>query len=61
MTRRRIGLLVTLMLAILVAPLAAAQPPANIPRIGFLSPGSPPTAPDWRKRSPFLQRLHELG
>jgi putative tryptophan/tyrosine transport system substrate-binding protein len=61
MTRRRIGLLVTLMLAILVARLAAAQPPAQIPRIGFLSPGSPPTAPDWRERSPFLQRLHELG
>jgi putative ABC transport system substrate-binding protein len=51
----------TVTLAILVAPLAAAPPPAKIPRIGFLSLGSPPTAPDWRERSPFLQRLRELG
>jgi hypothetical protein len=37
MTRCRIGLLVTLALAILVAPLAAGgQPAGKAPRIGFL-------------------------
>jgi hypothetical protein len=44
MTRRTVGLLVTLTL--LVAPLAAqAQPPGNMPRIGILSHGSPPAHP----------------
>jgi putative ABC transport system substrate-binding protein len=38
MTRRRIGFLITLTLAILVAPLAGeAQPPTPVPRIGVLS------------------------
>jgi hypothetical protein len=41
MTRRSVGLLVTL--ALLVAPLAAqTQPPGNMPRIIILSRGSPP-------------------
>jgi putative ABC transport system substrate-binding protein len=56
MTRYRIGLLVTLALAILVAPLAAqAQPPAKIPRIGFLDPGHP------GHRLAFRQGLHAHG
>jgi putative ABC transport system substrate-binding protein len=41
MMRRTIGLLVTLALGFLVAPLAAdAQPPAKVPRISLLIPGS---------------------
>jgi hypothetical protein len=39
MTRRLIGLLVTLVLGLLVVPLAAeAQPSAKVSRIGFLRP-----------------------
>jgi len=51
--------IVTLALAILSTPLATqAQPPVKVPRIGLLSPGSPPatSAP-----SPFLQGLRDLG
>jgi hypothetical protein len=62
MTRRTIGLLVTLTLAILVAPLAAeVQPARKMPRIGLLSFFDPPVAPDWQQHSPFLHALHELG
>jgi hypothetical protein len=44
MTRRTIGLLVTLALGLLVAPLAAeAQRVDKVSRIGFLVPGSPAT------------------
>jgi hypothetical protein len=60
MTRRTIGLLVTL--ACLFVPLAAAaQTPRKAPRIGVLLPQSPPTAPDWKQRSLFLQELRHLG
>jgi hypothetical protein len=46
MTRRTVGLLVTLILAILVAPLAAeAQPRGNVHRIGLLTYGSPSSEP----------------
>ena len=56
------GLLVFLTLAILVAPLAAqAQPARKIPRIGVLEVGSPPSSPDWKQRSVFLQELRTLG
>src|SRR5262249_34854847 len=59
---RTIGLLVTLTLGLLVAPLvAAAQKPAKVSRIGVLSPGVPPAAPDWPQRSPFWQALRALG
>jgi putative tryptophan/tyrosine transport system substrate-binding protein len=62
MPRRTIGLLVTLTLGLLVAPLvAAAQKPAKVSRIGVLSPGVPPAAPDWPQRSPFWQALRALG
>ena len=41
MTRRTIGLLVTFILGLLVAPLAApAQPAGKVPRIGFLFSGA---------------------
>jgi len=57
-----VGRVVTLALAVLVASLvAAAQKPAKVPRIGILSSGSPPTAPDWKQRSPLRQGLRGLG
>jgi putative tryptophan/tyrosine transport system substrate-binding protein len=44
MTHPSIGLLVTIALTILVAPLTIAAPPSgNVPRIGVLSPFSPAT------------------
>jgi putative ABC transport system substrate-binding protein len=56
MTRRTLGLLVTLTLVILVAPRAAEAPPAaKIPRIGFLDPGHPGHS------LAFRQGLHALG
>jgi putative ABC transport system substrate-binding protein len=60
MTRRTLGLLVTLTLAMLVAPpTAAAQPPATIPRIGYLA-GSSLTALAARIEA-FRQGLRDLG
>src|SRR5215510_16620965 len=57
-----VGRVVTLALAVLVAPLvAAAQQPAKVPRIGVLSPGLPPAALDWKQRSLFWQGLRALG
>ena len=42
MSRRAIGLLLTLVLGILMAPVVAdAQPAAKVPRIGFFSSDSP--------------------
>jgi putative ABC transport system substrate-binding protein len=62
MRRHSIGRLVTFALTVLVAALVAdAQKPAKIPRIGVLSPGVPPAAPDWPQRSPLQQGLRELG
>jgi hypothetical protein len=62
MTRRTIGLLVTLTLAILVAPLAAAaQPPAGkVHRIGRLIAGVPPAGPNPLLEA-FRQGLRDLG
>jgi putative ABC transport system substrate-binding protein len=60
MTRRTIGLLVTLALAILVALLAPeAQPAAKVWRLGFLS-GEPPTE-SLPVVVPFFDRLRTLG
>src|SRR5882724_13039690 len=60
MTRCTLGLLVTLALGLLVAPLAAeAQPPAKVPRIGVLSTGSPPATVAFF--APFIQGLRDLG
>jgi putative ABC transport system substrate-binding protein len=65
MTRRTLGLLVTLVLGLLVAPLAAPAPPAGkVPRIGFLiSGGRPPPScsNSGVTSSSFVRRLHELG
>jgi hypothetical protein len=45
MTRRTLGLLITLALGLLVVPLtAAAQRPAPVPRIAFLHLVPPPAA-----------------
>jgi putative ABC transport system substrate-binding protein len=57
---RAVGVMMTLTLSLLVAPLAAeAQQRGNVPRIGVLSTGSPPaTLPRFE---PFIQGLHELG
>jgi hypothetical protein len=46
MTYPTVGLLLTLVLSLLVAPLAAdAQPPTNVPRIALLSGRHTPTSP----------------
>jgi ABC-type uncharacterized transport system substrate-binding protein len=58
MTRHHIGLLITLALAILVAPLAAeAQPPGKVYRIGYLGT-DPPLANRWEA---LLDGLREHG
>jgi len=61
MTRCTIGLLVTLALGLLWAPLllAAASPPATVPRIGWLGLGTGSTRP--YLRDAFRQGLHERG
>jgi putative tryptophan/tyrosine transport system substrate-binding protein len=62
MTRRRIGLLLTLALGLLAVPLpTAAPPPKKVPTLGVFLPRSPPTAPDWKQRSVLLQELRSLG
>src|SRR5882724_12033688 len=69
MIRRTLGLLVTLALSLLVAPLAAdAQQPTNVPRIGMVTGGGGPG--DWPIEidltpegftKVFRQGLRELG
>ncbi len=62
--RRRIARLIitTLALSLLTAPLpAAAQQPAKIHRIGFLSPSSPSDQRFQRYLEAFRQGLRELG
>ena len=56
-----IGCLVTLILSLLAAPLAAqAQPAEKMPRLGVLVPGVPPGEPGgWLDR--FRQGLRDLG
>jgi putative tryptophan/tyrosine transport system substrate-binding protein len=61
MTRRTLGLLITLVLSCFWSSLTAAAPPGRMPRIGMLVPGSPPVSPDWKARSPFFQELRKLG
>lgn len=63
MTHPTVGLLLTLVLSLLVAPLAAdAQQPTNVPRIGFLSARvtPTPTTPDPNAEA-FRQGLRDLG
>ena len=58
MKRRRLGLIVTLALALLVATLAAgAQPPGKVYRIGYVGT-VPPPAPQW---DALLDGLREHG
>jgi putative ABC transport system substrate-binding protein len=60
MTRRRIGLFITLALGLLLTPLTAtAQPAGNLPCIGVLVPGLP-TGPN-RGVEAFRQGLRDLG
>jgi ABC-type uncharacterized transport system substrate-binding protein len=62
MTRRTIGLLITLALGLLWVPLAAeALPARKTPRIGVLSSFDPPGGPDWQQELPFLHAPRELG
>jgi putative tryptophan/tyrosine transport system substrate-binding protein len=61
MMRRTLGLLITLALSCFWSSLAAAAPPGQMPRVGVLAVGSPPAAPDWKARSPFVQELRTLG
>jgi len=63
MTRRTIVLLVTFVLGLLVAPLAAhAQPERTVPRIGVLRPGyASADADPMSTLSAFRQGLRELG
>jgi putative tryptophan/tyrosine transport system substrate-binding protein len=56
-----IGLMLTLALGILVAPLCSnAQQPGKVYRIGSLGTGLAPSEAQ-RQQSPFLQALRELG
>jgi hypothetical protein len=62
MRLKPVGLVVMLALALLMVPLTVdAQPSGMVHRIGWLSAGPPPSAPDWRQTHPFLQGLRELG
>ena len=57
---RLVGLIVTLALAILLAPVVAdAQPSARVPRIGYLGNSSPSLEPDLVEA--FQQGLRNLG
>ena len=60
MRHSAIGLMLTLVLGICVAILAAeAQPPAKLYRIGYLGPGSGSTLP--AALDAFRQQLRHLG
>jgi putative ABC transport system substrate-binding protein len=57
-----VGLVATLALAVLVAPLAAhAQPVGKVPRIGYLSPGFATDPMRERFLEAFRQGMRELG
>ena len=61
MTRRLIGLLITLALGLSLAPLAAeAQPSPLVSRIGRLTSGHPPAGPDLNLEA-FRQGLREVS
>jgi putative tryptophan/tyrosine transport system substrate-binding protein len=62
MSRRAIGLLVSLALGILMAPVVAdAQPAAKVPRIGFFSSDSPGSEGARAYLAAFRQGLRKLG
>src|SRR5262249_43084543 len=56
-----VGGIMTLILSLLATPLAAPVPPKKVPTIGVLLLDSPPSEPDWKQRSVFLQELRHLG
>jgi putative ABC transport system substrate-binding protein len=58
-----VGCIVTLLLSLLVAPLAAvvAQPWEKVPRVGYLNPGSTADPARLRRFEAFQQGLRELG
>src|SRR5262245_50397162 len=61
MQHRAGGLVVILILGIVWLALAAAPPPKKVPTIGMLMSEPPPSGPDWKQRSVFLQELRTLG
>ena len=62
MKLNRAGLILTLALGVLAAPLAGdAQQPARVPRIGWISYGSPPLGSSLRLEGAVLQALRDLG
>jgi putative ABC transport system substrate-binding protein len=58
-----VGCIVTLILSLLVVSFAAAaaQPPEKVPRVGYLSPGSPSEPFRQRRFEAFRHGLRELG
>ena len=59
---RRIGLAVLFILSLVLAPLAAeAQQPGQVPRVGYISPGSSSDPFRQRRFEAFRQGLRELG
>ena len=62
MPRCTTRLLLALTCSLFAVPLAtAAQQSKKMPRVGMLSIVSPPTSPDWKQSSSFLQALRTLG
>jgi len=54
--RTIVGVIITFALGCWCVPLTAgAQPPTTVYRIGWLSAGSPPSAPAWSQSHPLLQ------
>jgi putative tryptophan/tyrosine transport system substrate-binding protein len=60
---RAVGCIVTLLLSLLVAPLAAvvAQPREKVPRVGYLNPGSAADPARLHRFEAFRQGLRALG
>jgi ABC-type uncharacterized transport system substrate-binding protein len=62
MPRCTMGLILALTFSLFAVLLAtAAQQRKKAPRVGMLSIVSPPTSPDWKQSSSFLQELRTLG
>jgi putative ABC transport system substrate-binding protein len=61
MNFRGVGVIVTLVMSVLLAPVAAgAQPAGKVPRIGVVVPAEP-ASPDEPNIAAFRQALHDLG
>jgi putative tryptophan/tyrosine transport system substrate-binding protein len=61
MTRRTIGVVLLVSLALTSVHLAEAQQPAKIPKIGFLSSGTASGSTSTFRNDVFRQQLRELG